>query len=31
LIFVLMIQLIDFDNLKISERFQAMVYQSIVE
>jgi len=26
-----MIQLIDFDNLKISERFQAMVYQSIVE
>ena len=30
LICILMIQLIDFDDLKISERFQAMVYQSII-
>ena len=31
LIFILMIQLIDFDNLNISKRFQTLVYQSIVE
>ena len=31
LIFILMIQLVDFNNLKISNRFQTMVYQSIVE
>ena len=31
MIFILMIQLIDFDNLKISDRFKTMVYQSIVE
>ena len=31
LIFILMIQLVDFNNLKISNTFQTMVYQSIVE
>ena len=31
LICILMIQLMDFDDLKISERFQTMVYQSIID
>lgn len=31
LIFILMIQLIDFEDLEISKRFQTMVYQSIIE
>ena len=31
MIFILMIQLIDFDDLEISNRFKTMVYQSIVE
>ena len=31
MIFILMIQLIDFNDLEISNRFKTMVYQSIVE
>jgi len=31
MIFILMIQLIDFNDLEISNRFQTMVYQSIVK
>jgi len=31
MIFILMIQLIDFDDLEISNRYKTMVYQSIVE
>ena len=31
MIFILMIQLIDFNDLEISDRFKTLVYQSIVE